>query len=154
MMDISFELQGDAAAAIITPFVVLLLGWIVATIGRVRIARRQTEAWSRLLDRLRPEDVSVLLTQDGGRAIEAVLGGPDRPHARIIVAAQSGVVLLVLGAALLASSFTAARVPAVVGVLVMAFGAGLIGAAAVGYWLSDKWGLLAPQGGTLSYRAE
>ena len=153
-MDVQLNLQGDAAAAIVTPFVVLLLGWIVATMGRVRIAQRHTEVWSRLLDRLGPEQVSALFTQDGGRAIEAVLGGPDRPHARIIVAAQSGVVLLVFGIALLASSYTAARVPAVVGVLVTALGVGLGGAAGVGYWLSNQWGLLSPHRETLPDRAE
>jgi hypothetical protein len=151
-MDLS--LQGDAAAAIITPFVVLLLGWIVATIGRVRIARRQAEVWGRLVDKLGPESVSTLFAQSGGRALEAVLAGPDRPHTRIIVAAQGGVVLLVMGIALLASSLTAARVPAVVGVLVTALGAGLAGAAGVGWWLSNKWGLLSPHSELPPDRAE
>jgi hypothetical protein len=153
-MDVRFDLQGDAAAAIITPFVVLLLGWIVATIGRVRIARRQAEVWGRLVDKLGPESVSTLFAQSGGRGLAAVLAGPDRPHARIIVAAQSGVVLLVMGIALLASSLTAARVPAVVGVLVTALGIGLVGAAGVGYWLSNQWGLLSPHSELLPDRAE
>jgi hypothetical protein len=153
-MDVHFDLQGDAAAAIITPFVVLLLGWIVATVGRVRIAGRQTEVWGRMVDKLGPEDVSALFAQGGGRALEAVLVGPDRPHARIIVAAQSGVVLLVMGIALLASSLTAARVPAVVGVLVTALGTGLVGAAGVGYWLSNQWGLLSLHGELRPDRAE
>jgi hypothetical protein len=153
-MDLRFDLQGDAAAAIITPFVILLLGWIVSTIGRVRIARRQAEVWGRLVDKLGADSVSALFAQGGGRALEAVLAGPDRPHARIIVAAQSGVVLLVMSLALLASSLTAVRVPAVIGVLVMALGVGLLGAAAVAYWLSNQWNLLSPRGEAVPDRAE
>ena len=141
-MDIRLSLAGDAAAAISIPFVVMLLGWIVTVIGRVRIARRQSELWGRLIDKVGPEGVASLLGEGRDGALEALLAGPDRPHARIISAAQGAIVVLVLGIALLASSFTAPHVPGVLGLLVSALGLGLAGAAGVGYWLSAKWNLL------------
>jgi hypothetical protein len=141
-MDIRLTLAGDAAAAISIPFVVLLLGWVVATMGRVRIARLHSEVWSQLVDRLDAESVSALLASGNGRALDAILNGPERPHARIIAAAQGAVVLLVLGAVLLGYSLAGSWLPTALGAVVAALGAGLAGAAGVGYWLSARWGLL------------
>jgi hypothetical protein len=149
-----FDVQGDGAAAIITPFVVLLLAWIVAIVARVRIARRQTDVWGRLIDRLGAEGVQALFAQGGAHALEAVLAGPERPHARIIVAAQAGVAATVFGVALLVLSVTALRVPVVIGVLVTASGVALLASAGVGYWLSDQWGLLAHRTDARFDRAE
>ena len=53
-MDIRIDLAGDAAAGIAIPFAILLLGWIIAVIARVRIAKRQAEVWGRLVDKLDP----------------------------------------------------------------------------------------------------
>lgn len=143
-MDVSLGLQGDAAAAVITPFVLLLLGWVVAWVARVRIARRQADAWSRTIDRLPPEAVVALLRESGGGGLEHLLMGPDRPHTRIIAAAQAGVVATTLGLSLLVSAAVWRGVPAIIGVLVTALGCGLLGAAATGYWLSYRWGLIEP----------
>jgi hypothetical protein len=152
-MDIRLDLSGDAAAGISIPFVILLLCWIVSTIGRVRIARRQAEIWGRLVDKLDSAAVGALLTHDGGRGLETLLSGPDRPHARIIVAAQAGVVLVSLGAVLLAYGFVDRSVPTILGAMALALGAGMSAAAGVGYWLSNRWGLLAGEGSE-SPRAE
>jgi hypothetical protein len=141
-MDIRLSLQGDAAAAIITPFVLLLLGWIVATVGRVRIARRQAEAWGRMVDKLTPDAVGHLVGEGHGEVLEYLLAGPDRPHTRIIVAAQSGIIALALGLTLIGATVARTGVPLIVGLLVTAASVGLLGAAAAGYWLSARWGLL------------
>jgi hypothetical protein len=145
-MDIQLSLQGDAAAAIITPFVLLLLGWIVATVGRVRIARRQAEAWGRMIDKLTPDAVGQLIGDGRGPALEFLLAGPDRPHMRIIGAAQGGVVALVLGLALMGAAAAWTGVPLIMGLLVTAVGVGLLGAAGVAYSLSARWGLLESVG--------
>ena len=142
-MDIRLDFAGDAAAGISIPFVILLLCWIVTIIGRVRIARRHAEVWGRLVDKLDAASVGALVAQDGGRALETILSGPERPHARIIVAAQASIVLLALGAVLLGYAFTVPGVPRIIGAMVLALAVGLGGAAAIGYWLSNRWGLLA-----------
>jgi predicted phage tail protein len=101
-----------------------------------------------------PEGVASLLAEGSGPALEALLAGPDRPHARIISAAQGGTVVLVLGVALLASAFTTAHVPVIVGLLVSALGLGLAAAAGVGYWLSTLWDLLPRHNPLRPRRAE
>ncbi len=142
-MNIRLDLAGDAAGAISIPFVVMLLGWIVTVIGRVRIARRQSEVWGCLIDKIGPEAVASLVAERGpGTLVEGLLASPDRPDVRIISAAQGAAVVLVLGVALLAAAFTEPHVPVVVGLLVSALGVGLAAAAGVGYWLSVKWDLL------------
>ena len=141
-MDIRLSLQGDAAAAVITPFVILLLGWLVASVARVRIARRQAEAWGRAIDKLPPEAIGALMRDGGDSGLEHLLLGPDRPHARIIVAAQAGVASAIFGVALLLAAMARTGVPGLLGALVIAVGAGLLAAAAVGYWLSARWGLI------------
>lgn len=141
-MDIRLSLQGDAAAAIITPFVLLLLGWIVATVGRVRVARRQAEAWGRMVDKLPADAVGQLVSEGRGEVLEYLLAGPDRPHTRIIAATQSGVVVLTLGLTLIGAALARTGVPLIVGILVTAAGVGLLGAAVAGYGLSARWGLL------------
>jgi hypothetical protein len=142
-MDIRLDLAGDAAAGISIPFVILLLCWIVTIIGRVRIARRQAEIWGRLVDKLDAGSIGALVAQDGGRALSALLTGPERPHARIIVAAQVGILLLPVGLVLVGYALIVPGVPRILGAMVLALAVGLGGAAAVGYWLSNRWGLLA-----------
>ena len=141
-MDYQISLQGDAAAAIITPFVLLLLGWIVATVGRVRIARRHADAWGRMIDKLSPDAIGQLIGDGRSAVVESLLSGPDRPHIRIISSAQAGVVTLVLGLTLTGAAVAWTGVRLIIGLLVTAFGIGLIAAAAVAYVLSARWGLL------------
>jgi hypothetical protein len=145
-VDIRLDLAGDAGTAIGTALVVLLLCWVVQTMGRVRIANRNAEVWGRLIDKLDPAGVSALLASGSAQTLEAILSGPDRPHSRIIVATQSGIVLVVLAAVMLGYSFVGAGVPSLVGAVTGALGLGLLGAAAAGFWLSQRWGLL-PRGG-------
>lgn len=153
-MDIRLDFAGDAAAGISIPFVVLLLCWIVTIIGRVRIARRQAEVWARLVDKLDAASVGALVAQDGGRALETILGGPERPHARIIGAAQASVVMLSVGVVLLGYAFTVPGVPRIIGAMVLGLAFGLGGAAGIGYWLSNRWGLLAPNNEVASRQPE
>jgi hypothetical protein len=150
-MDIRLDLAGDAAAGISIPFIVLLLCWIVTIAGRIRIANRQAEVWGRLVDKLDAASIGSLVAHDGGRALESLLSGPDRPHARIIIAAQASIVLLAVGIVLLAYAF--AGVPRIIGAMVLALALGLGGAAGVGYWLSNKWGLLSTRHDGTSRRA-
>ncbi|HVG52775.1 MAG TPA: hypothetical protein VM846_00015 [Vicinamibacterales bacterium] len=141
-MDIRIDLAGDAAAGIAIPFAILLLGWIVTVAGRIRIARRQAEVWGRLVDKLDPTSVGTLFGSGNGRTLEALLSGPERPHARIIVAAQAAVVLLPVGVVLLGYALITPGVSRLGAAVTVALAVGLGGAAAIGYWLSNRWGLL------------
>ena len=143
-MDIRLDFAGDAAAGVAIPFVLLLLCWIVTILGRVRIARRQSAVWDRVVDKLDAPGVTALMTQGGGRVLDTLLTGPDKPHARIIVAAQVGVLLLPIGLVLVVYAVTTHAVPTITGALVLALALGLGAAAFVGYWLSSRWGLLTP----------
>ena len=153
-MDIRLDLAGDAAAGISIPFVILLLCWIVTMTARVRMGRRHAEVWGRLVDKLDPASLGALVAQGGGRALETILSGPERPHARIIVAAQASVVLLPLGVVLFGYALTVGGVPRILGAMVLALAVGLGGAAAVGYWLSNRWGLLTSNNEVASRRSE
>lgn len=145
-MDVRIDLAGDAAAGIAIPFAILLLGWIVAVFARVRIAKRQAEVWGRLVDKLDPASVGALFGSGNGRALEAMLSGPERPHARIIVAAQAAIVLLPVGVVLLGYALATPGTSRLGAALLLALAVGLGGAAAVGYWLSNRWGLLERRG--------
>jgi len=142
-MEVHLTLSGDAAVAIVLPFVALLIGWIVATIGRVQIANRRADAWARLVDRLDADRAATLLASDDRSELETLLGGPERPHGRIIRAAQASIVLLTIGFALLWYAFTQRGLAPILAVVVLATGVGFSGAAAVAYVLSARWGLLS-----------
>jgi hypothetical protein len=123
-----------------------LLWWIVSTIGRVRIAARQTDVRKHLIDKLSSqESVMALLAQQADRAaLESLLGGFEepQPYLRILSSIQAGVVLLVLGFAMIACTAAGIHVPVVLGILAAALGFGLTAAAAISYRLSKSWGLL------------
>src|SRR5215207_9672901 len=121
-MDVHLTLSGDAAVGIVLPFVALLIGWIVATIGRVQIASRRADAWARLVDKLDPDHAAALLAGEGEGGLERVIAGPDRPHGRIIRAAQASSVLITIGAALLWYAFTQRGVASILAVIVLAMG--------------------------------
>ena len=153
-MNLRLDLAGDAAAGISIPFVILLLCWILTIFGRVRIARRHTDVWGRLIDKLDAASIAALVNEGEGRTFNALLTGPERPHDRIILAAQGAAMLLPLGLVLLAYSIAAAGVPRIVGVLILALAVGLASAAGVGYWLSRQWGLLDRVNARVSRTAE
>jgi hypothetical protein len=138
----------DQATLFFTIAVFLIIGllwWIVSTVGRVRIATRQTDVRKHLIDKISSqESVVALLTQGNRSALESLLGGFEepQPYLRILSSVQAGVVLLVLGGAMIACTAAGIHVPAVLGILTAALGFGLTAAAAISYRLSKSWGLL------------
>lgn len=86
-------------------FIILLLGWAVTVLGRLRVARRQAEVWNRVIDKMDAAQLAALLAGESGRTLETMLAGPERPHARIITAAQAGIALLPVGLVLLVYAF-------------------------------------------------
>ena len=128
--------------------IVGLLWWIVSTVGRVRIAAHQADVRRHLIDKITSqESVVALLTQGDRAALESLLGDFEepQPYLRILSSVQAGVVLLVLGLAMVVSTAAGAHVPIVLGLLTTALGVGLTAAAGISYRLSKAWGLLRPR---------
>ena len=138
----------DQATLFFTIAVFLIIGllwWIVSTVGRVRIATRQSDVRKHLIDKISSHESAVALLAQGDRAaLESLLGAFEepQPYLRILSSVQAGVVLLVLGGAMIACTAAGVHVPVVLGILTAALGFGLTAAAAISYWLSKSWGLL------------
>lgn len=124
--------------------------WVVfSTIRRLKVARVQSEVNSKLIEKLgsSPEFLTFL-DSDAGKQLVASLGieQPSRePYGRILSSVQAGVILLLLGIALLILGghfANAAEGFFVLGGVAVALGAGFLISAGVSYRLSKKFGLL------------
>jgi len=68
-----------------------------------------------MVDKLTPEAVGHLIDEGRGAMLEHLLAGPDRPHIRILAAAQAGSVAVVLGLTLIGTAIAQTGVPVIVG---------------------------------------
>src|SRR5262245_39829705 len=138
----------DQATLFFTIAVFLIIGllwWIVWTVGRVRIAARQTDVRKHLIDKISSqESVAALLAQGDRAALESLLGGFEEPQPclRILSSVQAGVVLLVMGGAMIACTAAGIHVTVVLGILNAAIGLGLPGAAAISYRQTTSWRMM------------
>ena len=146
---------------VIMVFVGSMLAWLVRTVLQhrrwQRLSRVQNEVHNKLLDRFAGtgELLSYVQTPAGRRFLEAApieVDAPGRalaaPISRILWSVQAGVILGALGFGML---FVSGRVvPEVaegvwlIGVLTLALGVGFVGASAVSYVLSRRFGLFDP----------
>src|SRR5918994_6551850 len=118
--------------------------WVIAgTIRRTRTARLQAEVHGKLLDRFGSsrELLEYLQTTQGARLLEVAVPERTNPYSRILVSVQSGVILTLLGSALLilqraAADQEVADVLLVFGTLVLTLGIGFIASAAASFLLS------------------
>jgi len=128
--------------------------WVIATnIRRSRASKQVTELHSRLLDRFagNAELIAFLEGESGRRYFEALESGLSEPLSRILNGIQAGIVLLLLGIALVAigigqneefsrNALLFSGIPAI------ALGAGFLISAAISHRLSKAWGLLDRNG--------
>jgi hypothetical protein len=128
------------------------IGWVVWVAGntfrRVRTARLQADVQKGLLERFGSsrELLDYLQTGHGQRFLEFVTSERANPYARILAAAQAGVIMTLLGGAFLflmnmATVHEAADVLLVLGTLVLTLGIGFLASAALSFVLSRSWGL-------------
>jgi len=151
--------------------VVFTIGWLIRTLIEhrrwLRLSKVQTEAHSKLLDRLTSnEDVLAYIQSSPGRKflesapITADMGPRSlgSPIGRILWTVQAGLIVCFGGAGLLyVSSRVAGHATAgvmelplfAVGTLVTTVGAGFVFSAAVAYMLSRRLGVLAPPPGSV-----
>lgn len=128
-----------------------MFGWfawvIFSTIRRYKVAKLQAGVQSKLLDKLSSgqELLAYAQSETGKELLESLKVERVSPYGRIIGALQTGIVLLLFGAALLLLH-NRGSVPGedfvVFGTLICALGLGFALSAAASYYLSKSFGLL------------
>jgi hypothetical protein len=138
----------DAIVAIAVTGMFSWLAWVIfSTIRRYKIAKLQAGVQTKLLDKVGSgqELLAYAQTEAGRELIESLKVERVSPYGRIIGALQTGIVLLLFGAALL---LLRNHVPGagedfvVFGTLICALGMGFSLSAAASYYLSKSFGLL------------
>jgi hypothetical protein len=138
----------DAVVAIAVTGMFSWLAWVIfSTIRRYKIAKLQAGVQTRLLDKVGSgqELLAYAQTEAGRELIESLKVERVSPYGRIIGALQTGIVLLLFGAALLLlrNHVSGASEGFVVfGTLICALGMGFALSAAASYYLSKSFGLL------------
>ena len=122
--------------------------WAIASnIRRTRIARLRTELQSKLLQSLSgsSELMEYLKTDAGQRLADSEIPVQADPWQRILRSLQGGVVVLIVGLALL---WLRSQIPEgaiaflIFGALAVSLGLGFLISGALSYGLSKQWGLL------------
>jgi hypothetical protein len=131
----------------------MAIGWVVwvvsGTFRRARAARLQADVQGKLLDKFGSsrELLDYLHTTQGQRFLDFVVTERANPYSRILASAQAGVIMTLLGGALLmlqrmATVQEAADALLVFGTLVLTLGIGFLASGALSFILSRSWGLL------------
>jgi hypothetical protein len=138
----------DIIIAIAIPSMFAWITWtIFSTIRRFKIAKFQSEVQTKLLDKVgSAQDLLAYVQTEAGREmLESLKVEHHSPHARIIGALQTSIVMICLGAALL---FLRGRTTGteegflVFGTLATMLGFGFGLSAIASYYLSKSFGLL------------
>jgi hypothetical protein len=138
----------EVVIAVSAPAMCGWLAWVIFnTIRRYTIARLQAGVQAKLLDKVGSgqELLAYVQTEAGRELIESLKVERVSPYERIIGALQTGIVLLLFGAALLLlhNHVSGASEGFVVfGTLICALGMGFALSAAASYYLSKSFGLL------------
>jgi len=126
--------------------------WIVWTVStnrrRQRVAATQAEMQAKLLDKLSAsQDLAEFLKTDSGQKLltSPPVEAPKGPHSRILGSITAGVILTMLGLALIFLRFVLDSEddgPIVLGTLALAMGLGFLISSTIAYTLSKSWGLM------------
>ena len=145
-------MNSDSLAMIAVPFMFSWIAWVIfSTIRRYKIAKLQAEVQSRLLDKVGSgqELLAYAQTEAGKSLLESLSVERPSPYGRIFNALQIGIILVLVGAALL---FLRSHLPdapdgvrdvfLVFGTLITVLGVGFGLSATASYYLSKSLGLL------------
>ena len=136
---------------VVVPVVFGFFAWLVwmlfSTIRRYKIAKLQAEVQNKLLDKVGSgqELLAYAQTDAGKTLLESLRVEGVSPHARIIVALQTAIVMISAGAAflLLRNRVEDAQQGfLVLGTLLTTLGIGFAVSSAASYYLSKSFGLL------------
>ena len=139
--------------AIIISLCACVFGWcvwvIAVNIRRSRSSKQVLELHSRLLDRFAGNQdlIAFLEGESGRRYFEAMESDLKDPLSRVLNGIQLGVILTLLGLALIVirpveADEVARNVLQMIGVPAIALGLGFLISSAISYHLSKSWGLL------------
>ncbi|MDD5544636.1 MAG: hypothetical protein PHX83_15830 [Acidobacteriia bacterium] len=140
-------LIGGLGAIVVAAFIVKAS---LEYVWRSRSLKMRKEMQSRLMDKFgsAPEFAQFLETASGRQFLETVSAGPTNAHEKILNSVRTGIIMAVLGLALVAvngiapsESRAAFQICGLIGMLV---GIGYIISSFVSYRLSKAWGLLTP----------
>ena len=138
----------DIIVAIVVPGMFSWFAWVIfSTIRRYKIAKLQAEVQTKLLDKVASgqELLAYAQTEAGRELFESLKVERVSLHGRIIGALQTGIILLLFGAALLLLHnhvSVSGEGFVVFGTLICALGVGFTLSAAASYYLSKSFGLL------------
>lgn len=152
--------MGDAASVLMFASFVFCIGWVVwvitNSIRRKKIADVQREMQAKLFDKFATgqEVVAYLNSDAGAKFLDSATIERTKPFGRVLGSIQAGLILFLLGIAMLFVRFTMPHVAfnaieqannahAILGLsfLLMALGLGFLASAGVSYKLSKTWGL-------------
>ena len=126
------------------------LGWIVWVVTNNRrrqaIAKTHADMQAKLLDKLSSsqELAEFLKTEQGQHLLDSASTEPADPYRRILGSVQAGLILTLLGLAMLVVSKTmpeAQQGMMVFGTMAAAVGIGFILSSGISFMLSKSWGL-------------
>lgn len=145
---ISGNAVGMVAVIMVFGGLVAIFWVIFSTIRRLKVARSQAEVHSKLIEKMgSSQELLTFLASDAGKELVASIGieQPSRePYTRILSSVQAGVIILLVGIALL---FLGGHFPDtsegffILGGLGVALGAGFLISAGLSYRLSKAFGL-------------
>jgi hypothetical protein len=141
-------MNSDNLAMICVPFMFGWIAWVIfSTIRRYKIAKLQADVQTKLLEKVGSGQdlLAYAQTEAGKQMLESLKVERHSPHARIIGALQTSIVMISLGAAFL---FLRGRISGteegflVFGTLSTMLGIGFGLSAVASYYLSKSLGLL------------
>lgn len=152
--------MGDTAAVLMFASLMFCIGWVVwvitNSIRRKKIADVQREMQAKLFDKFGTgqEVVAYLNSDAGAKFLDSATIERTKPFGRVLGSIQAGVILVLLGIAMLIVRVTMPSVGwspieqaqtahgfLAVSLLLLALGLGFLASAAASYRLSKNWGL-------------
>jgi hypothetical protein len=137
-------MNSDNLAMIAVPSMFAWIAWVIfSTIRRYKIAKLQADVQTKLLEKVGSGQdlLAYAQTEVGKELLQSLRVERVSPYGRILGALQTGIILALLGAALLMfhnrdEGFL------LIGALVTALGFGFVLSALASYYLSKSFGLL------------
>lgn len=127
---------------VVPSLLIALLGWIVASARRAKMATVRAEVQKALIEKLAVHGgVDALLNSDAGKQLFSDPGLGEPLHERIFQSIQTGVILTTAGVSLAVCSRLEPRLPLSIGVLVTGIGVGFLLAAGVTRYFAIRWSI-------------
>lgn len=129
-------MNADVFWILIPSLLIGLLAWMISSTRAVRMANVRAQLQQALINKISTSEELRAYCDSG--AMDAGVAGPTE---RALDSIQAGIILLFVGAALGAAAVWNPRVPAELGFVVAALGAGCIAAGVVTRRLAQRWGV-------------